>query len=235
MKLGRAGRILAAGAVAAASWAMAEELGRSKTVRTSSLLALVMASGVMLVKNTAATKDLQNRLNDHVQAAAPAINLVANGGTIGGTVFVSGDHHISGSLYGSAGTLTVGDNVATPMALTASGTITGHSDINATSGNITGGTITSNADVQATSGTVHAGGLSASGAVHGGSTTGASNQSTLSALGDSNQGAASGPTLAEVNACINRVNDILNYLQGGQISSHNATITRVNDLLTALG
>jgi hypothetical protein len=49
------------------------------------------------------------RLNAHVAAAAPAINLQANGGTIGGNVTVQGDHHIQGSLYGTGGTLNVGD------------------------------------------------------------------------------------------------------------------------------
>jgi hypothetical protein len=42
----------------------------------------------------------------HVVAAAPAINLVANGGTIGGTVFVSGDHHVTGNQAVS-GTATI--------------------------------------------------------------------------------------------------------------------------------
>lgn len=172
MKLGRAGRILAAGTVAAASWAMAEELGRSRAVRTSGLLALALAGGTMLIKNTSATKDLQQRLAQHISDTAPAVSLVANGGTVGGTLYVSGDHHVGGSLYGTGGTLQVADNVAVnSKALTVDDTITGHGDINAdgdidaTSGTITGGTLTSGGDVLAGSGTVHAGGLDSSGTV----------------------------------------------------------------------
>lgn len=52
---------------------------------------------------------VESRLNAHVAATAPAVNLVANGGTIGGNVTVQGDHHIQGSLYGTGGDLSVGD------------------------------------------------------------------------------------------------------------------------------
>lgn len=61
------------------------------------------------------------RLTGHIAATAPAVNFVANGGTVGGPVTVNGNHsingvafvtndqHIGGSLYGSGGTLSIGD------------------------------------------------------------------------------------------------------------------------------
>jgi hypothetical protein len=52
---------------------------------------------------------VEARLNAHVVAAAPAINLVANGGTVNGNLYTAGDHHVGGNLYGSGGTLPVGD------------------------------------------------------------------------------------------------------------------------------
>jgi hypothetical protein len=59
--------------------------------------------------NTSKTSAVETRLNAHVVAAAPAINLQANGGTVGGSLVVAGDNHVQGTLYGTSGTLTVGD------------------------------------------------------------------------------------------------------------------------------
>jgi hypothetical protein len=82
-----------------------------------SLLALLVLWGTMTAMsanpaaNTASSKAyaVEDRLNQHISDTAPAVNLVANGGTIGGNVTVQGDHHIQGNLYGSGGDLSVGD------------------------------------------------------------------------------------------------------------------------------
>lgn len=82
-----------------------------------SLLALLVLWGTMTAMsanpaaNTASAKAyaVESRLDQHVSDSAPAISLVANGGTIGGNVTVQGDHHIQGNLYGSGGDLSVGD------------------------------------------------------------------------------------------------------------------------------
>lgn len=211
----RLGRALLAGAGAAVAYYTGSAMGSSPQARAIGRGGMLMlaATAAMAAGGTAIkARTTAQRLDAHVAAAAPAINLVANGGTIGGNVVVAGDHHIQGSLYGVGGTITAGDALfVSSNAITADGTITSHANMNATSGTVSGGSI------------------------HGTSTTGDSNMGTLAALTDSTQGAASGPTLAEVNACINRVNDILTYLKGGQVSSHNAIIARVNDLLSALG
>jgi hypothetical protein len=62
------------------------------------------------------------------EANVTAVTATANAAlpAAGGTV--SGDVHISGSLYGSGGTLTVGDNVDIQQALTVANTVTTHSD-----------------------------------------------------------------------------------------------------------
>lgn len=81
------------------------------------LLAFLVLWGTMTAMsanpaaNTASAKAyaVETRLNQHVSDTAPAVNLVANGGTIGGNVTVQGDHHIQGNLFGTSGTLSVGD------------------------------------------------------------------------------------------------------------------------------
>jgi hypothetical protein len=113
------------------------------------LLVFIWGSAMASTTNSAKTRAVEQRLNAHITATAPAVSLVANGGTIGGALTVSGntqvngvhtvtgvtelqsDVHVGGSLYGASGTLTVGD------------------------------TVNAAGDIDATSGTVHAGGLSA--------------------------------------------------------------------------
>lgn len=81
------------------------------------LLAFLMLWGTMTAMSanpaagsaSAKAYAVEGRLNAHVVATAPAINLVNNGGTIGGNVTIQGDHHIQGSLYGTGGDLSVGD------------------------------------------------------------------------------------------------------------------------------
>jgi len=81
------------------------------------LLAFLMLWGTMTAMsanpaaNTASAKayTVETRLNQHVSDTAPAVSFMANGGTVGGNVTIAGDHHIQGNLYGSGGTLPVGD------------------------------------------------------------------------------------------------------------------------------
>ncbi len=79
----------------------------------------------------------EQRLNTHVTATAPAVNFVANGGTVGGTVVVNGDHHIVGTLWGNGGTLPVGDFVAANNGMTVNNGATVNGNFNA-AGGITG-------------------------------------------------------------------------------------------------
>lgn len=221
----RAARRLAFTAISAAAGYAVSGASARQALRVPLAVLAVAALGNLGVQVKTASKAYatESRFN----------NLINNGGSFGGNVVVNGNHTITGSLFGSAGTITAGDAIhVNGNPLTADGTITSHADINATTGTITGGTVVSNGDVQATSGTVHAGGLSTTGAVHGGSTTGDSSQGNLTALSDSSLGSAAA---GWETAAQNRINDILNYLQGAQNSSQNATINRVNDLLSALG
>lgn len=67
------------------------------------LLAYVLFTALASNTNTAKTRSIEARLNAHIAATAPAVSLVANGGTI------NGDLHITGTLWGVSGALTVGD------------------------------------------------------------------------------------------------------------------------------
>jgi hypothetical protein len=59
--------------------------------------------------NTAKTRDLESRFNTQMAATAPAVALASTASTSGGNVTFSGDVHIDGSLFGSGGTLEIGD------------------------------------------------------------------------------------------------------------------------------
>jgi hypothetical protein len=105
---------LAAGGAATLAYLAAAELGSKKPVRAGGLIMLGMAM-MARVSSAGASAKLQQahaRIDAHVAATAPAVNLVANGGTIGGSVTVAGDHHIQGALFGAGGTIQVGDSVA---------------------------------------------------------------------------------------------------------------------------
>jgi hypothetical protein len=75
---------------------------------------------------TAKSSLTETRLNAHIVAAAPAINLVANGGTIGGTTTIAGDHHITGN-QGVTGSQTVTGQInGSTMSLSSGMTDFGH-------------------------------------------------------------------------------------------------------------
>ena len=97
------------------------------------VIAFTWATAMVSATNTAKTRGVENRVDATVAATAPAVSFIANGGTVNGNVTVAGDHHISGTLYGTSGTLTAGDNVYTSQALTAVGTITSHTAIRGSS------------------------------------------------------------------------------------------------------
>lgn len=91
------------------------------------LLAYVLVTAMASTTNSAKTRSLESRVAAHVTATAPAVNFVANGGTVGGSVTINGghtvtgsqtvqgDHTIDGTLHGGGGTLT------TDAAFTMSG------------------------------------------------------------------------------------------------------------------
>src|SRR5580700_7945258 len=74
----------------------------------AALLALVWGSAMAGTANTAKTRGVEARLNAHVTATAPAVNFVANGGSVGGGVTVNGNHTVTGSLGVHAGGTVVG-------------------------------------------------------------------------------------------------------------------------------
>lgn len=115
------------------------------------ILAYAWASSMITVTNTAKTRNVEHRVAAHVTATAPAVSFVANGGVVGGNVIVagsqtlnggqtvygdqtiSGDHHIQGRLYGTGGTVTLGDNMYGERVLTVAGTLTTHADLRGSS------------------------------------------------------------------------------------------------------
>ena len=91
------------------------------------------------------------RLNAHIVATAPAINLVNNGGTIGGSVTVDGNHTVTGNQTvdgtGSVNALNVNGSNATisssgHMSLTAIDSVNGNASIDS-SGNLSVNAISS--------------------------------------------------------------------------------------------
>jgi hypothetical protein len=107
----------------------------------------VRVSGAMAAASSKGAST-EARLAAHIVAAAPAISLVANGGTIGGTVFVSGDHHVTGN-QGVTGSQTVTGQIngstlsmsggATVSGFTSHGNIAADNDVQV-GGNLTGPT-----------------------------------------------------------------------------------------------
>jgi hypothetical protein len=111
------------------------------------LLALLVFiwGSAMSTTNSAKTRAVEARLNAHITATAPAVNFVANGGTVGGSVtisgthtvtgnqtvqgtsFANGDEHIGGTLYGSGGSLAIGDATTVNNNLAVTGTMYGSS------------------------------------------------------------------------------------------------------------
>lgn len=85
----------------------------------------------------AKARSTESRLTAHVIATAPAVSFVANGGTVGGSVVVAGDHHIVGSLYGNGGTLSIGDFIQGNNGMTVNNGGTVNGNFNA-AGGITG-------------------------------------------------------------------------------------------------
>jgi hypothetical protein len=123
-------RTALAAATGAAVYLAASELGKDK-LKMTGLFVLASASmaGMVTAQSSSKAKNVETRLAAHVAATAPAVNLVANGGTIGGSLTVSGDHHVSGSLYGASGTLSIGDGThVVGNSFTSDGRITGHDD-----------------------------------------------------------------------------------------------------------
>lgn len=78
------------------------------------LLVFFWGTAMASTTNTAKARSTEARLAAHVTATAPAVNLVANGGTIGGALTVSGNtttngsHTVTGNLGVSGGTTLVG-------------------------------------------------------------------------------------------------------------------------------
>lgn len=113
---------LAAGAAATVAYLAAAEAGSRRPVRVGGLLLLSTGAlaGLVTSKASAKAQAVETRLNTHIAATADAVNLVANGGTIGGNVTVQGDHHVQGTLYGSGGTLSVGDHIDSSQPISTS-------------------------------------------------------------------------------------------------------------------
>lgn len=63
----------------------------------AALLLFFWGSAMVSTANTAKARITEARLAQHVTATAPAVNFVANGGTVGGSVTVQGNHTVTSS------------------------------------------------------------------------------------------------------------------------------------------
>jgi hypothetical protein len=73
------------------------------------LLAYVAVTAGVGIADTSKTRATEARLNGHIAATAPAVNFVANGGSVGGSVTVNGNHTVTGSAS-TGGDFTIGGN-----------------------------------------------------------------------------------------------------------------------------
>ena len=120
------------------------------------LLVLVWGSAMVSTANTAKARSTEDRLAAQVTATAPAVNLVTNGGTIGGSLTVNGDHTVTGNtvtdgshtVYGALGVHTNATVLGT-MGVSGSTSLNGGATISGTLGLDTlsvGGDATVNGD-----------------------------------------------------------------------------------------
>jgi hypothetical protein len=114
-------RAAATGIAAAVTWGVTGLPGKALLRGPLGILA-VAAIGNLAVqaKTSAKAYSVESRLNAHIAATAAAVSLVTSGGT------VAGDLHVTGSLYGTGGTLSIADATHVAGALTADSTITTH-------------------------------------------------------------------------------------------------------------
>jgi hypothetical protein len=114
-------RAATAGIAAAVTWGITGIPGKAIARGPLAVLTVaVLGNLAVQAKTSAKAYSTEQRLNAHIAATAPAVALVAGGGT------VSGDLHVLGTLYGTGGTLSVGDATHVAGALTADSTITTH-------------------------------------------------------------------------------------------------------------
>lgn len=166
---------------------------------------IVVAARVTTLAAATAGKTyaVEARLNAHIVAAAPAINLVANGGTIGGNVTVNGSHTVTGQVNAAAGSFT---GSTTDYGHTTHGTMSSDGDINAGgNANISGQLNSNTASVDGAATTY---GLTVHGGISADSSISASNFSGSYAGGQSGVTTSDGTlasTASAVNGCISRM------------------------------
>ncbi len=124
----RAARRAAATVVAAGvTWGFTGLPGKALIRGPLTLLAAAAVGSLTVQARTAAKAyTTEQRLNAHVAACAAAVSFVANGGTVGGIVTFTSDVHVDGNLYGTGGTLSIGDATHVAGGFTADSTITTH-------------------------------------------------------------------------------------------------------------
>ncbi len=137
----RQARTALAATAGAACYLAASELGARK-IRLSALWILSSAAmaGMASVSGTSKARAAHKRIDVLVPAVAGAVaaaatgaDFVNGGGTVGGDVHVTGDHHIGGYLYGAAGSIQVGDT----LGMLTNISMNGH-PVNMFGGDITG-------------------------------------------------------------------------------------------------
>ena len=97
-------RKIAVTVIAAVAWFLPGHLA------VAALLVLVWGSAMASTANTAKARSTETRLAAHIVATAPAINFVANGGSVGGSVTVNGSHTVTGNMGVQGGTTLVGSS-----------------------------------------------------------------------------------------------------------------------------
>jgi hypothetical protein len=127
----RHARALATGAAATAAYLAGAKLSDSRVIRAGTLLTLALTATVSAQQASAVAKTTKKRLDQHIADTAGAVHFVAHGGTVGGSVTVSGVLTATSGLATSGagittsgGAVNAGTGTLTCGAITASGTCT---------------------------------------------------------------------------------------------------------------
>jgi hypothetical protein len=127
----RHARALATGAAATAAYLAGAKLSDTRAVRGGALLTLAMTALVGAAQASATAKTTKKRLDTHIAATAAAVHFINSGGTIGGSVTVSGVLTATSGLATSGagittsgGAVNAGTGTVTCGAINASGTCT---------------------------------------------------------------------------------------------------------------
>ena len=122
-------RTAVSAAAGAAVYLAASELGKDK-LKMTGLFVLASASmaGMVTAQASAKAYNAHRRIDALVPTVAGKYD--KSGGTISGSVTVTGDHTIQGTMFGTGGSIAVGDSLVSNTGATFQAPVTVHDNVN---------------------------------------------------------------------------------------------------------